>query len=504
MSFTKPAGRTVAVLFILAVSSSAQAQSWTDMVSFSGFLESDTRFILEDYRGALPGQGHEFEMNRNDVQIRLGVQPNASVRGVIDGRLRYFGFNEAATLPELVNREAIDPLSVQLDEAYVMAREVIWESMDLKVGRMVQNWGAADQFNPTDNLNSRDFSDPMDYARKVPNQMMEMDLYPSDWLSLSLVWVPLFKPAQLPPSAVLGFAVEYEEDGKFKQAPLPPLPRQDMKDLQEMFGLLDPYRLEFVDPEIRTVRPENTIENSQAAVKANLLLGPLDMNLSYYYGRFGFPVAYTAAALVTTDPDDKSITNVKYIAEVMYPRMHVAGFDFSYSANWFFDVGFVGEVALFFPEEVTFALRAFQGDTLAVDRAAVNVRSEPFVKGTFGFDYTFTSWLYINCMYVRGFFDEFNDAYGLHNYGVAATELKFLDDELKIRLAGIMDIDDHSASVTPMVTWIVFPSAQLIASGMWFFGDTDPADPLDYASKYKFGQKAVGRNVVSLKAKLTW
>ena len=44
----------------------------------------------------------------------------------------------------------------------------------------------------------------------------------------------------------------------------------------------------------------------------------------------------------------------------------------------------------------------------------------------------------------------------------------------------------------------------MIASGMWFFGDTDPADPLDYASKYKFGQKAVGRNVVSLKAKLTW
>ncbi len=51
-----------------------------------------------------------------------------------------------------------------------------------------------------------------------------------------------------------------------------------------------------------------------------------------------------------------------------------------------------------------------------------------------GLDYTFTSWLYVNFMYLRGFLDEFNDVYGLHNYVVGNIDLKFLDNELMFRL----------------------------------------------------------------------
>ena len=44
-----------ALLATLFIISPAQAQSLADMVDFSGYIESDTRVILDDYRGLKPG-----------------------------------------------------------------------------------------------------------------------------------------------------------------------------------------------------------------------------------------------------------------------------------------------------------------------------------------------------------------------------------------------------------------------------------------------------------------
>jgi len=380
----------------------------------------------------------------------------------------------------------------------------VWDGLDIRVGRMIQNWGSADQFNPTDNLNSRDLSDPLDYSRKVPNQMVEVELFPADWMSISLVWVPVFKPAQLPPSSVLAFAVENDEAGCFKSAPTPPIPPSEVAELEDLFASVDNCMLDFADPEVRTLTPAATLANSQVAAKVNFLAGPLDFALSYYYGRFGFPTPYTAVAHVDKAGVDSSVLDVKYVAEVVYPRMHVAGLDFSYSADWLFGVGFAGEMALIFPEEVVFGLQAWRGEAKVVENSAVNVPSEPFVKGTIGLDYTFPFGLYLNAMYIRGFFDEFNDAYGIHNLTVGALEFKLFEDELQFRMSAIVDIDDKSRTLNPQMTWIAFPSAQVILTGLILLGDTEAADPRDYASKYRFGQKAAGRSVVSLKARVTW
>ena len=72
----------------------------------------------------------------------------------------------------------------------------------------------------------------------------------------------------------------------------------------------------------------------------------LDFSFSYYYGRFTFPVAVDAGIDVMTfmpgetpTPRFTSLTdprlkggyaNVNYIAEIMYPKMQVVGFDFSH------------------------------------------------------------------------------------------------------------------------------------------------------------------------------
>ncbi|MBM4371585.1 MAG: hypothetical protein FJ098_08020 [Deltaproteobacteria bacterium] len=487
-------------LAALLVPQQAQADI-EDWLRFSGHVESDIRFIVEDHRGVVPGDGYRFLMNRNELRLALRITPSENVAAVVDTRLRLDGFNRSAELGELIDRRKLDPFELYLDEAYLFVHGFFWEGMDFKAGRMIQNWGRSFLFNPTDNLNSRDLSDPLNYAGKVPNQMVEIDLYPSDWLDISLIWVPVFKPAQLPASALLGFAVENDAEGCFRQAPIPPLSPSQVGELEELFSAMDPCALNFVNPLVRTVNPGFRIENSQAAVKANLRAGPVDMSLSYYYGRFGFPVALDAAALVDQGPET---IDVQYVAEVMYPRIHVAGFDFAYSAPWLWGMGFFGELGVYFPERVGFGLLAVVDGERTVEMTSVNVPTTPFVKASAGFDQSFTPWFYANVMYVRGFFDEFNDRYGIHNYLSLAPEFRLFDTELQIRLAAVWSLDDMSVTLNPRVNWIMFPGAELTLTGLIFIGDTEPEDPRDYGSKFKFGQKAAGRSVVSLKAKVTW
>ncbi|MGI5861943.1 MAG: hypothetical protein ACOX6T_07770 [Myxococcales bacterium] len=489
---------------VCALASPAFAAGWQDQVSFSGAAAADVRFNIEDYRGAVPGDGYNFAMNRNDLDLRLEVTPSEKAIAVLDARLRYFGFNEATRLSETTSRDRVDPFSVQVDEAFVSVRGVPHPAVDLKIGRMVQTWGSADMFNPTDNLSSRDFSDPIDYSRKVPNQMLQIDVYPSDWLTLTAVWVPVFKPSQLPDSAPLGFGIERDAAGCLVGAPAPPLrDRADAQALANLFGAVNPCALNFGDPEVRTFGVGRGIAESQAALRAKMQLGSLDLTLSYYYGRFSFPVAYTAVAFVESSQQPGKM-DVRYLAEVTYPRMQVAGIDFSYNADWLFGLGIVGELALIFPEEIIFGLRAYQGGNKLLEMASVNVPDEPFFKATLGLDYTFTPWLYVNAMWVHGFFDEFNDVYGLHDYAVVAPELKFLKDELKLRLSSVYDITDGSSAFNPTLTWIAVPAVEVTLGAFVFGGSTRPEDPLDYASRSKFGQKAAGRSVAFFKTRVNW
>ena len=503
--------RASVILVIAGLCGAARASDWTDKVEFSGYLQSDLRYVIEDYRGPRPGEGFRFEMNRNDLNLRLKIHPDPSAQAVVDARFRFYGFNESATLPELVRRTRVDPYDFQLNEAYLAVRGHPFDAMDFRVGRLIESWGTADMFNPTDNLNARDFSDPLDYTAKVPNQMIEVSVYPTDWLTLTGVFVPVFKPSLLPPSASLGFAVETTRDGCFLRAPTPPLSRADIHRLQGLFAMADPCRLSFA-PEVRTVTPPLNLRNSQAAVRAKVQAdlgehgGALDLSFSYFYGRFTFPVAYTAVANLVPSSQNPDVTEVRYTAQMIYPRMHVAGADFAYSPPVDWLPGLFGEVALIFPEQVTFGLAVLKNGVLQPSLlfSGVNVPRTPFVKATVGVDYTFTSWLYMNVQYVRGFFDEFNDRYGLHNYLAPAVELKFFEDEWKIRLAGAWNLDDLSAAVFPELTVVVVPSIEL-TGGVWaYLGDTKPLDPQSYAGRSKFGQKATGRSVAYLKARVTW
>lgn len=469
-------------------------------LQLSGTLSSDVRFDVERYRG-IGNQGYAFSVNRNDLTLHADLMPSERVVAVIDARLRYYGLNRAVALSDTSDRDKIDPFSVQLDQAYVAVRGVPVASMDLKIGRMIQQWGAADMFNPTDNLNARDFYDPMDYTRKVPNQMLELDWYPAEWFSLQGVVVPVFKPSELPESTAMAYLVETDARGCFVAAPAAPLERAGSLELANKFGSVDPCSLHFGTPQVNTIMPKNELRDAQAGVRAKIKAGDLELGLSYYYGRFSFPVALDAQAAATVTSNG---TDVTYLAEVYYPRMQVAGLDFSYSAPWLLDIGFVGELAIIFPEQVDFGLRAFVNGSKAVELRSRNVSDKPFIKATLGGDYTFTKWLYVNAMFVHGFFDEFNDAYGVHNYAVASADVKTLDDSVVWRASAVVSVDDYSAVLNPQVTWVVVPGVEVLGGAFVYVGSTHPSDPNDYAARKKFGQKAAGRSIAFVKGRLTW
>jgi hypothetical protein len=107
-------------------------------------------------------------------------------------------------------------------------------------------------------------------------------------------------------------------------------------------------------------------------------------------------------------------------------------------------------------------------------------------------------------MYVRGFFDEFADRNGVHNYAVASAELRFKSDSLLLRLAGILDVDDLSNVASPQLTWIITPGLEALAGAYPFGGSPTPRDPYDYAARSKFGQRAAGRSFAYLKLRFTF
>jgi hypothetical protein len=497
-------GSAVAALALVIAPAAAQAApSWTDMFDFSGYEMSDVRFDIDDYRGPTPGQGYTFSLNRNDVDLKLRITPHPRVVGVIETRLRFYGFVSSQTLAvaDLWDASEVSPFTLYLDQAYVAVKSLPVSWIDLKAGRMQVTWGSADIFSPNDNLNSRDFSDPLDYTRKVPNEMLEVDAYPTSWLTLNAVWVPIFQPSWLPPSAPLAFAVQQNAQGCLTQFPAPPLSVAQNQQLEGLFSAVNPCALSFANPSVTTYLPGNAFGDSQVGLRARIAVGGLDLGLNYYYGRFGFPVAYDASVSVTPGSPQ---TNIAYAAEVIYPRMQVAGLDFSYSAPWLFDIGFVGDAAVIFPEPVNFALGIYENGAPLLTLVQPNVSGQPFVKATVGAERSFGDFLYVNAMYIHGFFDEFDDAYGLHDYVSLTPEFKILHDRLKLRIAAILDLTDLSNVVYPQLTWTVLPSVEVMLGAFILGGSTHPSNPLDYASRSKFGQLAAGRDDAILRVTITW
>ncbi len=164
----------------------------------------------------------------------------------------------------------------------------------------------------------------------------------------------------------------------------------------------------------RVELPERTIDRGMFALKFSGVAFNLDYSLSYFKGFDDIPVEFA-------DSDG---------LEMGFPKIQVVGFDFAGELS---SLGLWGETALFFPEEIK-------------SGSDIMLSNDPYLKWTFGMDYTFKNGVYLETQYVHGFFTERGRG-NLHDYLIISVDRKFLNDDLKLSLGGALEAKDIRGNV---------------------------------------------------------
>lgn len=201
---------------------------------------------------------------------------------------------------------------VDIDEAYV---DFYTGDVDFRIGVQKFAWGRLDEINPTDNLNTEDFSeggtnDEVD--RKIGVPALKVNLY-SDLANVEIGWVPFYVPYRLPT----------EEERWFPRVLVPP----PFIDAGHSTGIIP---VETVYREIDL--PRGTVENSEAGVRVSRHVEGWDLSVSYFTGYDTLPLMEAPVdldvRLVNPLALDYDITARVNMVPALN-RMHVFGCDFT-------------------------------------------------------------------------------------------------------------------------------------------------------------------------------
>lgn len=189
-----------------------------------------------------------------------------------------------------INNNVIESNSgIELREAYM---DYAADSWDMRIGRQIIVWGKADGLTITDIISPGDYTEFL--ARdfddiRTPVDVAKFRLLFDD-VTLELLWLPVFKPAILPPA---GTPWAYESD----------IP----EDVNIVFD--------------ESVQPEVSLRNSEVAGKISLYLPGVDIALSSFYTWDDYPTLHRTV----TNEDGKD--TIHFHQE--YHRLTFAGAEFS-------------------------------------------------------------------------------------------------------------------------------------------------------------------------------
>jgi hypothetical protein len=526
-----PTKRGLVVVAVLVGGWGAVARADVD-IKFGGQIASDIRYRLggEEVPPASPTAEvpfpsqqrllkYGFSRNENLIKAQLTLSISDRVKAVADVDFYWYGYSDVNDIQADTLHERVDPYRLEANAAYVDIYKIL-PKLDLRIGRQVVVWGTGDKFNPTNNLNTLDLSDPLLFGKALANNMIRADWNPWGDLILTAVWVPIFRPAQLPRTAPLAVTT-----------PNRPAPVQEefiRSTLGSFAQAMPPTQIN-----VLTMQPDPSIANSQVGLRvAGRVLG-LDVSGSYYHGRWGIPTPAWAIQKPNGVVD----------AIVMWPRVDVLGADIAGSIEKLKGLGWWIEAGLFFPQKITYGTYndAFGGhDPITFEptgktdangnatfiphimapefQRGTVIPSDPFLKLTAGVDFTWNKYLYSNVQYVYGFIDEFGagkqcyardkvtfDDYRcearIGHYLVVGSDLKLFSDQLLIRLFGafkVPQIGDEDPKFTavlfPQIAWAVWDATELSVGAFVFLGDRDT----------KFGDPAAGASEIFVKARFTY
>jgi len=453
----------ICAVFLLGLSTPAHADV---EIKFGGRIQTDLRFQAEEKT-----TGKYY----NKLTIPTGVARNENILkaklnatygrfgGVAEVDFVWRGYtNELNELGDLFLREELEPYRLEAHALYVEAADLFTEGLDLRVGQQLIMWGKGDQFNPTNTLNANDLEDKLLFGEQRANLMVRLDytFIPGglgedtedeplwDSFTLTAVLIPIFKPALLPTSGLLGVAAS--DRLPFTDPGLRHRVHTEKWLSQTLYKW--PTVVTSADPD----EPEMSLDNMQYAFRFSGTAGDVDIALSYYYGRTDFPQPYrNVTTLDQTVPSGCDLKNpsdcarglIKTDVSLTYPRIHVLGFNIAGQVDalgWISKkvkpIGFWLELGVYFPQEVNITLQQTNqiasqfpgeypyGPYLAPDgRRPLVVESTPFAKWTLGMDYTFNKHIYMNLQWVHGMVDEFgagdwiNEGWAVRNGGVTQT-----------------------------------------------------------------------------------
>ncbi len=425
-----------AVIWAMCTGTPGVAGAENEHVQISGRVQSDLRLRPRSIgdgafynRRSLPAG---IARNRNLFKLRLASEV-ADVAAIVDIDFVWLGMlKNVATFNDLTLRDHVDPYFLRANAAYVQVHDFLATGLDLRLGQQLVNWGKGDQFNPTNNINANDFSDPLQFGQQVANAMLRVDYSPQGTWTLSGVLVPTFNPAVLPFSAPLALS-------NTSRIPLPDaaLRRRivaQQNAVQNATGLYP--RIDQATP----VLPGPALSDVQFALRAAFSLYRQDAALSYYRGRSDMPLPRREVTTPTLgrrcDPQDPTRcingtleTNV----ELHYPRMQVVGINVAGEVPLLGFLkeepppfGYHVELALISPARAPLQIFQNAGAGLPGGEYAYGGSGAPpslvderaFLKWNIGLDYTVLHRFYLNVQWLHGFFDEFGAGDFLHRVNV--------------------------------------------------------------------------------------
>lgn len=484
--------------------------------SYNGKLKTRFRLVSSLHYDVDRASPRRISRNENRLELYVAYTPNKHVQVVADAEPVLMGVSQARELDDLASQTYIQRFHMESDAAYVALTDLA-PGLDIKVGRQIVVWGTADKFNPTNNINADDVEDRPLFTEPIANQMAVVDYAPlGDKLYLQGVYVPLFFPALLPPSAAYGLKDPFAEVPFANQTE-----KNKMNYLQETYLPANPKFTPDVHGHV--VPPENAFKNGQFAFKLGSRLGEVDLSASYYYGRHDFPLPRLSQTSMT-NPVNQDYPAGKEVGccfrsdvDLIYPKMQVVGLDFATQLPFLGNMGIWGEGALIIPKQHTFTFDIpvpggidVTPDNGVEDRetevSGITVKAQPFIKATAGFDYTFGKHVYVQAQYLRGFINEFGAGH-MGNYLVGGSDLIFFGRKLVLRVFGLIDFPSNNPSKLRNAegTLIRGGPSGVLAPALLF------APPWGYvnfeiggfalfgANKTYFGQSAAGSSIAYFK-----
>ena len=469
-------------------------------------LDTRIRIVSSVYYDVHRVEERQFSRNENRLEFYFAYTPNKHLQIVGDIEPVFLGVAQAKELDDLATMQMLTPFHVESDAAYIAINDLL-PKLDLKVGRQIVVWGTADKFNPTNNINPDDLEDRPLFTEPIANQMVVVDYAPlDDKLWFQGVYVPLFYPALLPPSAAAAL-----KDPETKVPFAHDREEQGIAELQALLRVNDGL-VPVVNGHVQL--PKRRFTDGQSAIKLGTSLGGVDMSISYYNGRHDIPTPIDVNSIgyppgdPRRGPEGTKQCCFQSDVTLVYPRMQVLGLDFTTQLPFLGNLGVWGEGALFFPRRHDLYLEFPTPVDITPDDGNTNpvtflygetIRSTPFIKATAGIDYTFGKHVYVQLQYLRGFIDDFGVDH-IGNYLVGGGDLLFFGRHLIFRAFGVVDFptgkgDNGSYEIYPelMVTppW---GSVTFHLGSFFLLGAPDT----------KFGQKAAGSSIVFFKVEGTF